>query len=97
MHSLDDLENMIQDGKRCETEGKYLLAYQIYNYIERVIDADDDSFPYAGIDPAPYDHKQHYASFCRRKVWYKLTEEEKKVANDEVNPYTIMRERSLNK
>ena len=97
MHSLEDLESMIQDGKRSEVEGHYLLAYQIYNCIERVIEADDDSYPFAGIDPAPYDHKQRYASFCRRKVWYKLTEEEQKVANDEVNPYTIMRERSREK
>ncbi len=92
MHSLDDLENMIQDGKRYETEGKYLLSYQIYKYIERVIDEDDDSYPFAGINPAPYDHKQYYASCCRRKVWYKLTEEEKRVANDEINPYRIKHE-----
>ena len=97
MHSIEDLESMIQDGKRQEAKGAYLLAYQIYKYIERVIDEDDDSYPFAGIDPTPYDHKQYYASCCRRKVWYKLTEEEKIVANDEVNPYKIMRERSRDK
>ncbi len=82
MHSLDDLENMILDGKRYEAEGKFLLAYQIYKYIERVIDEDDDSYPFAGINPAPFDDAQYSARIRCGRLWYRLSEEEKRIVGN---------------
>ena len=82
MHSIDDINGIINDGKKLEEKGLYLSAYKAYLYAIRAVDNDDDSYPFAGINPAPFDQAQEYALHLKRKVWWKLTEEEKKVANN---------------
>ena len=81
MHSIDDIYDIIHDAEQFEANGQYLRAYQTYLSAERAVDNDDDSFPFAGINPAPYDGAQYYARRRRKTLWYKLTEEEKAIAN----------------
>jgi len=87
MHSIEDIRGIIDDAKELEKEGQYLSAYRTYLSAERAVDNDDDSYPYAGMNPAPFDRAQSYANYRRRKVWCKLTEEEKEIANKEENEY----------
>ncbi len=81
MHSIDDIYGLIHDAEQFEANRQNLRAYQTYLYVERAVDNDDDSFPFAGINPAPYDEAQYYARRRRKRLWYKLTEEEKAMAN----------------
>ncbi len=79
MHSLEDIYVIIHEAKQYEANGEYLHAYQTYRQAIDAVDNDDDSYPFAGINPAPFDDAQYYA-LCRcGKVWYRLSEEEKQI------------------
>ena len=81
MHSIEDIYAIIHDAEQHEAKGEYLLAYQTYMEAIIAVDADDDSFPFAGINPAPYDDAQYYARCRCGRLWYRLTEEEKAIAS----------------
>ncbi len=83
MHSIDDIYGIINEGKKLEEKGLYLSAYKAYLYAIRAIDNDDDSYPFAGMNIEPFDKAQGYAFHLKQKVWWKLTDEEKKVADNE--------------
>lgn len=78
MHSIEDIYDIIHDAEHFEAEGNYLKAYETFISAEHAVENDDDSFPFAGIDPAPYDKAKNYANSRRRKVWWLLSEEEKR-------------------
>jgi hypothetical protein len=77
MHSLDDIYAIIRAAEKSEAKGEYLRAYQTYRMAIDAVDNDDDSFPYAGINPAPYDAAQYRAIRCCERLWNLLTDEEK--------------------
>ena len=82
MHSIDDIYAIIHTAEKHEADGNYPAAYQMYLTAINAVDNDDDSFPFAGINPAPYDRAQEYASRCLTRVWGLLTDEEKATANN---------------
>jgi len=80
MHSIEDLNKIIQVAKQFEEKGEYLHAYTNYLYVEWAVDNDDDSYPYTGMNIAQFEEVQYYAHCQRRKIWWRLTEEEKAIA-----------------
>ena len=78
MHSLDDIYAIIHAAEKYEKNGEYLRAYQTYRIAVEAVDNDDDSFPFAGINPAPYDRAQNLANRCCERLWESLTMEEKR-------------------
>ena len=79
MHTIEDIYAIIHDAEQLEVKGEYLQAYRTYRDAIDAIDNDDDSFPFAGINPAPYDDAQSLANKRCKKLWNCLTEDEKKV------------------
>lgn len=77
MHSIEDIYAIIHNAEQHEKEGKLLLAYQTYMAAIEAVDNDDDSFPFAGINPAPYDRAQYLANQRCERLWNRLTTEEK--------------------
>ena len=82
MHSIEDIYAIIHDAEQYEAKGEYLHAYQTYRIAIEAVDNDDDSFPFAGINPAPYDDAQYYARCRCGRVWYRLSEEEKQIVKN---------------
>ena len=80
MHSLEGIYDIINEGKQLEEKGEYLSAYRAYSMAYQAVDNDDDSYPFAGINPAPFDQAQRIANARLKKIWWKLTEEEKEIA-----------------
>jgi hypothetical protein len=81
MHSIEDIYAIIHAAEKHEANGEYLLAYQTYMMAVNAVDNDDDSFPFAGINPAPYDAAQYYANRCCERLWNCLSAEEKAIAS----------------
>ena len=78
MHSIEDIYDIIHEAEQYEANGEYMRAYQTYRQAIDAVDNDDDSFPFAGINPAPYDDAQ-YSARCRcGKLWHRLSEDEKR-------------------
>lgn len=76
MHSIEDIYAIIHAAEKSEANGEYLLAYQTYMIAIEAVDNDDDSFPFAGINPAPYDGAQYLAIKRCEKLWDHLTSKE---------------------
>jgi hypothetical protein len=77
MHSIEDIYAIIHDAEQYEKEGKLLLAFQTYMVAIEAVDNDDDSFPFAGINPAPYDEAQYLANQRCERILNRLSEEDK--------------------
>ena len=80
MHSIEDIYDIIHDAEHYEANGEYLLSYQTYMKAIEAVDNDDDSFPFAGINPAPYDGAQYLANKRCEKLWSRLTATEQLIA-----------------
>lgn len=81
MHSIEDIYALIHEAEQYEQEDKKLQAYQMYMAAIEAVDNDDDSFPFAGINPMPYDRAQYLAKQRCEKLWNRLTAEEKVIAS----------------
>lgn len=82
MHSIEDIYAIIHEAEQYEANGDCLRAYQTYRQAIDAVDNDDDSYPFAGINPAPFDDAQYYARCRCGKVWYRLSEEEKQIVKN---------------
>ena len=82
MHSIEDIYAIIHTAEKHEANGNYPAAYQMYKMALNAVDGDDDSFPFAGINPAQYDMAQEYARRRLSSVWDLLTDEEKATASN---------------
>ena len=83
MTGIDFIEEMIEKGKQYEANGEYLKAYRQYKDAECVSENDIDAIMDSGfMSPAEYEEAQGYAQWRRRRLWHRLTEEEKAIANE---------------
>lgn len=82
MTGIDFIEEMIDKAKQYEANGEYLKAYRQYYDAECVAENDIDAIMDSGfMSPKEYMDAQAYARHRRNKVWYRLSEDEKRVAN----------------
>ena len=71
----------IKWGEKYEKNGDFLIAYRIYLDAEMVVDDEDDPRCLLGT-PRHFSRATSEAACHRRRVWWKLTEEEKALTND---------------
>ena len=86
----------IKRGEEYEKNGDFLIAYRIYLDAEKVVDDEDDPMCLLGT-PIQFLRATETAARHRRRVWWKLTEEEKAVANDRsISVYELIKAKQDN-
>ena len=84
MVGIDFIEEIIKEAKLHEAKGDYLLAYRTYKNAEDTAENDIDNLIDSGFNPTEYAEVQDYARARRHRVWWRLSDDEKKVTNDKM-------------
>ena len=82
MTGINFIREMIEKAKQYEANGEYLKAYRQYKDAECVAESDIDILVDFALNPVSYEEAQEYARHRRHRVWWRLSDEEKAIANE---------------
>ena len=91
MLSPDMILDNIRYGEQLEAKKEYFLAYWVYRYAESSVEREDEAICLIG-SPEAFGEAGAIAGMHRRRVWKRLTEEEKEYARKGINPFGLLPE-----